>query len=57
MYESDLADKKNTSTQYEELMRMSEMTPTRSYNVRENDRRFDWWNNSSVDPILLDCMH
>ena len=23
MYESDLADKKNTSTQYEELMRMN----------------------------------
>ena len=34
-----------------------EMTPTRSYNVRENDRRFDRWTNSSVDPILLDCMH
>ena len=26
-----------------------EMTPTRSYNVRENDRRFDRWTNSSVD--------
>ena len=24
-----------------------EMTPTRSYNVRENDRRFDRWTNRS----------
>ena len=27
-----------------------EITPTRSYNVRENDRRFDRWTNSLVDP-------
>ena len=30
-----------------------EMTSTRSYNVRENDRRFDQWTNSSVDPSYL----
>ena len=29
-----------------------DMTPIRSYNVRENDRRFDRWINSSVDPFI-----
>ena len=30
-----------------------EMTTPRSYNVRENYRRFDRWTNSSVDPKIL----
>ena len=30
-----------------------EITPTRPYNVRENDCRFDRWTNSSVDPYHI----